>query len=125
MPERRFSAADTSVPGARTFARDTLTEAGVAEQLDDVLLLVSELATNAVRYGTGAGDAFLLRVDTDDDRVRVECHDPRRRRPIVRHPSDDDPRGRGLLLVSIIASRWGVDPRPFGKNVWCEVDRKC
>lgn len=92
--------------------------------LNDVLLCVSELATNAVRHGVPAGGALLVKVGADEHRVRVECHDANRRRPRLRHPADDDQTGRGLLLVEAIASRWGTDERPFGKYVWFELDLK-
>ncbi|MFF1420702.1 ATP-binding protein [Streptomyces sp. NPDC058280] len=121
----RFDRSAASVPAARAFTRDVLGEArAYAHALDDVLLCVSELATNAVRHGVPVGGALLLKVDADDQRVRVECHDANRRRPRLRHPAADDQSGRGLLLVEAIASRWGVGERPFGKFVWFELDLK-
>jgi hypothetical protein len=54
--------------------------------------------------------------------LTLEVHDgaptlPRRARPEV-----DDEHGRGLLLVSLIAQRWGTRPTPQGKAVWCVLD---
>ncbi|AXG78687.1 ATP-binding protein [Streptomyces paludis] len=121
----RFARSSASVPSARAFARGVLREVcsgSGACDLDDVLLGVSELATNAVRHGVPVGGAFLLKIEFSGERVRVECHDANRRRPRLRHPADDDQGGRGLLLVEAIASRWGVGERPFGKFVWFEVD---
>ncbi|MFI5758113.1 ATP-binding protein [Streptomyces sp. NPDC051569] len=117
----RFGRSTASVPEARAFARGVLRNA-CAHFLDDVLVCVSELATNAVRHGVPVGGAFLIKIEADDQRVRVECHDANRRRPRVRHPADDDQHGRGLLLVEAISSRWGVGDRPFGKYVWFELD---
>jgi hypothetical protein len=34
----------------------------------------------------------------------------------------DDEHGRGLLLVSLMAKRWGTRPTPHGKAVWCVLD---
>ncbi|MFD7514835.1 ATP-binding protein [Streptomyces niveus] len=124
---RRFTRSDASVPAARAFTREVIDAADAAidrSALDDVLLCVSELATNAVRHGVPAGGALLVKVGADEHRVRVECHDANRRRPRLRHPADDDQTGRGLLLVEAIASRWGTDERPFGKYVWFELDLK-
>ncbi|MGW6506637.1 ATP-binding protein [Streptomyces niveus] len=124
---RRFTRSDASVPAARAFTREVIDAADTAiggSALDDVLLCVSELATNAVRHGVPVGGALLVKVGADEHRVRVECHDANRRRPRLRHPADDDQTGRGLLLVEAIASRWGTDERPFGKYVWFELDLK-
>ncbi|MFE3117571.1 ATP-binding protein [Streptomyces niveus] len=124
---RRFTRSDASVPAARAFTREVIDAADAAidrSALDDVLLCVSELATNAVRHGVPAGGALLVKVGADEHRVRVECHDANRRRPRLRPPADDDQTGRGLLLVEAIASRWGTDERPFGKYVWFELDLK-
>ncbi|MFD4765583.1 ATP-binding protein [Streptomyces niveus] len=124
---RRFTRSDASVPAARAFTREVIDAADAAidgSALDDVLLCVSELATNAVRHGVPVGGALLVKVGADEHRVRVECHDANRRRPRLRHPADDDQTGRGLLLVEAIASRWGTDERPFGKYVWFELDLK-
>ncbi|MEV0444955.1 ATP-binding protein [Streptomyces spectabilis] len=118
---RAFDRTDAAVPEARLFARKSLDSVG-PDLLDNVLLCVSELATNAVLHGVPAGGQFLLKVDSDAQRVRVECHDSRRQRPRKRTPTSDDPNGRGLLLVEALSSRWGVGTRPFGKFVWFELD---
>ncbi|MFJ7996625.1 ATP-binding protein [Streptomyces sp. NPDC096310] len=122
----RFARSAASVPAARAFVRGMLRDACArgACSLDDMLVCVSEVATNAVRHGVPPGGAFLLKIDADEARVRVECHDADRHRPRVRHPAADDQSGRGLLLVEAIASRWGVGERPFGKFVWFELDLK-
>lgn len=120
---KRFARSTASVPAAREFARSVLGE-DCAHVLDDVLVCVSELATNAVRHGVPVGGAMLLEVGADERCVRVECHDANRRRPRLRHPGADDTHGRGLLIVQALASRWGTGERPFGKYVWFELDLK-
>ncbi len=87
----------------------------------DVLLVVSELVTNAVRYGTEPGDFVVVALDTDTDRTRVEVHDTRRRRPRRKPESVSRERGRGLFIVEALAT-WGLGERPMGKFVWAEVE---
>ncbi|MDD9378046.1 ATP-binding protein [Streptomyces sp. ZAF1911] len=101
---------------ARHFTRDTLDAWGRASRHDDVLLCVSELATNALRYGVPRGRGYLLRLLTYDGTVRVEVHDsgPGLSRIGARTA------GRGLVLVDALADAWGVLPRAPGKVVWCE-----
>jgi anti-sigma regulatory factor (Ser/Thr protein kinase) len=109
-------------------------QAGVARQLtvavlrrwdlgplvEDGELLVSELVGNAVRH-TGAR-TFGLRISRRRGWVRVEVRDPSRALPclvpIVR-PLDES--GRGLMLVDMLADRWGVDLLPRGKTTWFEL----
>ncbi|MEU9306969.1 ATP-binding protein [Streptomyces sp. NPDC048256] len=112
---------------ARAYVRDLLTHDDAPkiadDLLDDVLLVVSELVTNAYRYGTEPGDFVLVTVLTTAEGVRIEVDDPRRRRPHLRNESDERARGRGLHIVDALAARWDVDDRPFGKKVWAEVAR--
>jgi anti-sigma regulatory factor (Ser/Thr protein kinase) len=116
-----FSRDDSSVPQARTFVHRTLSEWHIRDRADDVLLCVSELATNAIRHGTSAGGRYLVKVSADDEHLRVEVHDLSRRRPRVQNPGESDANGRGLLLVNALADEWGVEPCvPRGKVVWTE-----
>ncbi|MFC8695896.1 MULTISPECIES: ATP-binding protein [Streptomyces] len=111
---------------ARAYVRDLLAHDDAPlddERLDDVLLIVSELVTNAYRYGTEPEESVLVAVLTTAERVRVEVHDPRRTRPHMRNESGERARGRGLHIVDSLAARWGTDDRPFGKAVWAEVKR--
>ncbi|MFB7452855.1 ATP-binding protein [Streptomyces sp. NPDC056194] len=111
---------------ARRYVRDVLRADDTPvsdDQLADVLLVVSELVTNAYRYGTEPGDSVLVKVLSTDDRIRVEVHDPRRKRPYMRNESGERARGRGLHIVDELAARWGTDDREFGKAVWVEVTR--
>ncbi|QKW06870.1 ATP-binding protein [Streptomyces sp. NA04227] len=92
------------------------------DYLDTVVLITSELVTNAIRYGTEPGDSFRLRLDTDLVRTRIEVHDPVRRRPRARPTSDTRERGRGLaILDALCPGLWGIYDIPFGKAVWAQV----
>ncbi|MFF7878727.1 ATP-binding protein [Streptomyces californicus] len=113
-----------SVRAVRRYVREAVAyqEPGVPpEALDTVELLASELATNAVRYGTEPGDSLQVVVDAGPGKCRIEVHDTRRKRPRVRPPSNERSRGRGLHLVDLLADSWGTADREFGKIVWMVV----
>ncbi len=84
------------------------------------VLLTSELVTNAVLYG---GSDIVLRVALDADVVRVSVHDQSPAPPVQRPSGRDDSSGRGLALVELLSSTWGVAPNSHGKEVWFEVSR--
>ncbi|MGX1632553.1 ATP-binding protein [Streptomyces albidoflavus] len=117
--QRFFESRPESVGEARAFTTEALTSWGLLDRGEDVRLCVSELATNAMLHGTAPGHGFLVRLDADDEAVRLEVHDSRRLQPRPRRPCDTDTAGRGLLLVTALADGWGVEERtPFGKIVW-------
>ncbi|BCL29668.1 ATP-binding protein [Streptomyces aurantiacus] len=92
-----------------------------------VALVVGELAANAVQHGRSLGRDFQLGLALDEmsGLVRIEVADAAAgKRPPATPPSPhpDDESGRGLLLVDVLAVRWGWTPRhPVGKTVWAEV----
>ncbi|WP_314222273.1 ATP-binding protein [Streptomyces zaehneri] len=92
-----------------------------------VALVVGELAANAVRHGRVPGRDFGLRLvlDAAAGLVRVEVADAAsgKRPPALPPPvCPEGESGRGLLLVDVLALRWGWTPRvPVGKTVWAEV----
>jgi anti-sigma regulatory factor (Ser/Thr protein kinase) len=84
----------------------------------DALLVVSELATNAVIH---AGTPFSVGVRYDGSAFRISVQDWSSTQPIVR---DSDPRalsGRGLRLIAMVSRAWGIDYGPDGKTVWAEL----
>ncbi|GAB2920269.1 ATP-binding protein [Streptomyces mayteni] len=124
--EQTHSSGPEVVAAARQFVCEVLarlTPALADSQIDDARLIVSELVTNAVRYGTEPGDSVRVVIAPAADVVRIEVHDTVRRRPRIKPESDERVRGRGLFIVEALAVRWGVDDRPLGKAVWAEVAR--
>ena len=116
---RRLPADPASAAAARRFVADVLGEWEVPELLDTVLLLTSELVTNAVLY---TADDVELRLAMIDGRVRVEVVDSSGERPVrLRSADPSATSGRGLLLVEAMADRWGVDVHGVGKAVWFEL----
>ncbi|MFI2377699.1 ATP-binding protein [Streptomyces sp. NPDC018964] len=92
---------------------------------ETLTLIAAELTSNAVRHGHVPGRDFHLRLTATPDVLRIEVTDARtERRPpsSVQETPDDAESGRGLLLVTRLAARWGTDPRPAapGKTVWAE-----
>jgi anti-sigma regulatory factor (Ser/Thr protein kinase) len=114
-----------SARAAREFVREYVghhVPAASEDHVDAVVLVTSELVTNSVRYGTEPGDSVRVVIDADDNRTRVEVHDPVRRRPRTRPESDQRDRGRGLLILDTLCpGQWGVTNIPMGKAVWAEV----
>ncbi|MDG4858969.1 ATP-binding protein [Streptomyces sp. T-3] len=118
MNEQFFPRTRQSVPAAREFARETLANWDLTAASDDVLLCVSELATNALLHGVPVGRGFLVRLQSDGESLRVEVHDSGGGEPRI--PETPDEGGRGLFLVQALADKWGVGARDPGKVVWCE-----
>jgi len=90
----------------------------------DVELLVSELATNSVRHGgADEGREVVLEVDVGPgERVRVRwCDQGEGFTEVPRGPREDGSGGYGLVLLELLASRWGTD-RDGVFCVWFEVD---
>ncbi|MER5741153.1 MULTISPECIES: SpoIIE family protein phosphatase [unclassified Streptomyces] len=106
-----------SVGRARELARTQLTAWGLDALVDTVELLVSELVTNALRYGEGEIRLRLLR-----DRTLVcEVWDAGLVQPRRRRAKDTDEGGRGLQLVGLLSASWGSRRTPRGKTVWFEL----
>lgn len=110
-----------SVPAARRFARSVLQRWNLPELLDEVLLIVSELVTNAV---THARSPARLRLGYESGRVRVEVADEGGGTPDPSAAGAQAEHGRGLHLVATFAAAWGVDQTPSGKIVWAELVRR-
>lgn len=108
-----------SVPMARELMADRLRELALPS-LDIVLVLTSELVTNAVRHGAGPVE---LRLTLSSEAIRVEVQDQSGQRPVLRAPDRETISGRGLLLVDALSGAWGVEPAGTGKTVWFRLDR--
>jgi anti-sigma regulatory factor (Ser/Thr protein kinase) len=106
---------------ARRHVRALALDLGV-ERTDDAMLLVSELVTNAVKYGPVDGEIRLI-VDQDARRTRFTVHDPGagplpEMRPATTLPQEGG--GHGLRLVDAVSDRWGVERG--STRVWFELD---
>ncbi|WP_326704118.1 SpoIIE family protein phosphatase [Streptomyces cyaneofuscatus] len=109
----------TTPATARLLVRDRLQGWGLDEDtVDATELIVSELVTNAVRYGTPPLRLRLL-LDTS---LTCEVHDGSTASPHLRHARTVDEGGRGLFIVSRLAAHWGARHGPDGKVLWTEQE---
>lgn len=110
-------------------ARDLLREQAGSwrlppEPTEIAVLLLSELATNAVRHAaTPAGREMGVRLTADEKRLRVEVSDASEHPLRPAQASACDETGRGLSIVAALADHWGAHPRPcgIGKTVWFDI----
>lgn len=102
---------------ARGHVRGALEHVHAASGLvDDAVLLVSEVVSNAVEHGHGGVALSVLDVPGG---WQVRVHDDSRERPLVRGGDLCAEGGRGLVLVDALAQDWGTDHIPSdGKVVW-------
>ncbi|MDX3387874.1 ATP-binding protein [Streptomyces niveiscabiei] len=84
---------------------------------DEVLLVVSELVTNAVRHGKGL--PATLHVQCSHGELRIDVTDENPAPARRRIASDADENGRGLELVGALAKEWGVSAD--GRTTWCSL----
>ncbi|MHB9857228.1 SpoIIE family protein phosphatase [Streptomyces sp. YIM S03343] len=93
-----------------------LSEWGLDELAFTTELILSELVTNALRYGRGPISVRLLR----DRTLICEVTDASTTSPHLRYAASTDEGGRGLFLVAQLAERWGTRYMPGGKVIWAE-----
>ncbi len=117
-PVAEFSAPiDRGAAGlARDFVRKTLADLGYRGDHTDVVLVVSELVSNALRH---TATIPVVRLAGDVRRVRIEVADGSPELPHLRLAAAVG--GWGLQLVQRLTTAWGANPGPGGKVVWCEM----
>ncbi|MFJ8488972.1 SpoIIE family protein phosphatase [Streptomyces sp. NPDC094038] len=105
-----------AVAGARKAACAQLEAWDLPDAVFATELIVSELVTNAVRYGDGPISLRLIR----DASLICEVSDGSSTAPHLRRARVYDEGGRGLLLVAQVSERWGSRQTPTGKTIWAE-----
>ncbi|WP_098012489.1 ATP-binding protein [Streptomyces sp. sk226] len=130
----RFTApaVDASVPGARHAVRDLLGRQGAPieeDVLQGLLLIVSELVTNAVKHAALLSPELAVEVAIAADRVRVSVEDGHPYRPTALETDSAQTGGRGLLLVKVITAEAGgacdvEHTASGGKIIWAELPLK-
>jgi anti-sigma regulatory factor (Ser/Thr protein kinase) len=114
---RSFPARPSSIREARSFTERAL--AGTdPETLESIVLMVSELATNAVRH---AGSEFRVDIGSEDGAVRVVVADRGVGVPVMRAPTHEEPTGRGLRIIDRLSDAWGTADGTTGTEVWFVV----
>jgi serine phosphatase RsbU (regulator of sigma subunit)/anti-sigma regulatory factor (Ser/Thr protein kinase) len=103
---------------ARQAAARQLSEWGLDHLVTTMELIVSELVTNAVRYGGGPICLRLIQHQV----LTCEVSDSNTSHPRPRQPHIIDEQGRGLFLVAQLSRRWGSRSATDGKVVWAEQD---
>jgi anti-sigma regulatory factor (Ser/Thr protein kinase) len=127
MPSQRFPAWARSVPDARRYVTDLLDGellGRVPVQLcQTAALLVSELATNAVRHAGVGTYTVAVEFFPADGRLWIGVTDTGDGQPVRRTPSLTAEHGRGLQLVGLLSDRWGAHRRreTNEKTVWFEL----
>ncbi|MGW2235804.1 SpoIIE family protein phosphatase [Streptomyces sp. NPDC001759] len=105
-----------AVSGVRAALNRQLERWGLDELAFTTELILSELVTNAIRYGA---DPIHVRVLFDRTLI-CEVFDSSSTSPHLRYAAMTDEGGRGLFLVAQLAERWGTRYTPAGKVIWAE-----
>ncbi|MBV2363472.1 ATP-binding protein [Streptomonospora nanhaiensis] len=122
---RMFPGMPAEVAQARAFTRAVLDDHPLAE---DAELVVSELASNAVRHSLSGAwcGPFIVFVDSEPDMAHVAVVDlgSSDTKPYARPLGTIDIRddsGRGLGIVAAVSKEWGFEPDTFGLRVWAKL----
>jgi anti-sigma regulatory factor (Ser/Thr protein kinase) len=114
----RLTAQPISASRARDFVRHHLRVHGLAHVSDDLELVVSELATNALLH---AQTSFTVSLHAFEETLLLEVEDGSRSGPVQVIAQVLDTNGRGIALVNLLSRDWGVDAHADGgKSVWAE-----
>ncbi|KND32135.1 ATP-binding protein [Streptomyces acidiscabies] len=89
---------------------------GLNSCVDTATLLISELVTNAIRYGT---EDITFSLSHKAGEITIEVIDGSSEFPQVRQPAADKESGRGMFLVEAMADRWGTSED--GTRTWCTI----
>ncbi|MGH9060438.1 MAG: ATP-binding protein, partial [Acidimicrobiales bacterium] len=109
---------------ARRFVQGALEDWGwpgpaAFQDLQDILLLTSELAINAAHHAHSTMEVTVHY--WPGAKVKVEVHDEGEGMPRVHQPATFEESGRGLALVDLLSESWGVHSAALGKTVWFQL----
>jgi serine phosphatase RsbU (regulator of sigma subunit)/anti-sigma regulatory factor (Ser/Thr protein kinase) len=108
-----------AVRRARSFVQQHCRQAGYSDAaIETVVLLTSETVTNALIHGRSEA---RLRLVMRPNGIRVEVGDDNSRHPLRAERQDDALDGRGLDILDLLSTKWGVKDDVAGKIVWFEV----
>jgi serine phosphatase RsbU (regulator of sigma subunit)/anti-sigma regulatory factor (Ser/Thr protein kinase)/PAS domain-containing protein len=116
IAEWRVPSDPAAVSDMRASVTRQLTHWGLDELTFTTELILSELVTNAIRYGNDPVRVRLLR----DRTLICEVYDGSTTSPHLRYAAMTDEGGRGLFLVAQLSERWGTRYTPAGKVIWAE-----
>ena len=112
-----------NIPRARRHVARLAVDWGQPRAAGDAALLASELCTNALLHGCLRDRLFRVETSLTVHALRIAVTDPRGERLPDSSPFDPDAKfGRGLLIVHVLADRWGLERLTVGKTVWAELD---
>ena len=94
----------------RRFVEETVPR---APNLDDIVLVASELASNVIRHATLP---FKVRIFPDGDMIRLEVSDGYSIVPAIETLVEH----RGLRMIESVSQRWGADTSETGRTIWAE-----
>lgn len=107
------------VPRARAFAREVL---GPVQVLDEALLLLTGLCTNALTHTASGGGSFEVTIRPGPPVLRIEVRDGgAEQAPVPRPYGRAAEAGRGLILVDALAKHWGFRGGQHGRVVFFEL----
>lgn len=113
-----LSRSDAAWPGRlRRIIRAQLTYWRQPDLCDTAALLLTELATNALRHAQGS--VIGVHISLQGAHCVIEVSDGSPVRPVLRCADSDDENGRGLFLVEALADAWGVSAD--GTTTWCQL----
>ena len=115
---------EETVSAARHAVVDQLREWGIDDAdpgyavLDTIALVVTELASNAVKAGSGP---IVVELEAHRPNVEVRVIDDSHETPFVRAPGPSESGGRGLMIVQALSEHWGFSVTKEGKIVWARI----
>jgi anti-sigma regulatory factor (Ser/Thr protein kinase) len=115
---RQFPASENAPRAARNFVAATLHRWNLDHLVAEAAIVVTELATNAVRH---ARTEFVVAIAARANGVEIAVRDGSRTPPVAQVPDTSPLTGRGVLLVSALAHAWGTQDLAGGKLVWAEL----
>lgn len=113
-----FVPTGAAVTAARRFVSATLEQWGLDQVAPDALLVVSEMATNAVLH---AESPFRVFIHHSSGVLHLSVRDAQRGWFEQGSPTAAEVNGRGVSIVEAVATRWGCDAVADGKVVWAEL----
>lgn len=128
-------AALSSARQARTFTAESLRFWDESEELiESAVLIVCELATNAIRHGarlpaahgreSGTDSVITLRLALEADALHIEVHDGSMILPVQRAAGRDEDCGRGMQIIAALAESWTCGRDPEGGK-WVRATLSC